>query len=316
MYIRLIHISFWAHGRIASRIASCAGVYTTFVMLMNTWSVMLTLTSTLTSTRPRVTWSVMLTVLVLNLHHRNECRPIPGWLRIVAFEGLARLLHAPRFLFLVCRVVTVSHTDLCHIVPLSHIHLCHFVLASHIDLCHLCHLCHALTCVTLFLCHTLTCVISFLRHMSTCVTCVTCVTHWLVWHCSCVTSFPRHMSTCVTLFLCHTFTCITLFLCHIQTCVTTFLCHIFTRIRGEPEGHLCTRWQCAEAKFKRADFSTRGTGRKYQPLERLDGVGDRVCCDRGPGAPAVHVHPAARACLSHANERVRVVEDTGSLLKP
>lgn len=50
-----------------------AGVYTTFVMLMNTWS-------------------VMLTVLVLNLHHRNECRPIPAWLRIVAFEGLARLL--------------------------------------------------------------------------------------------------------------------------------------------------------------------------------------------------------------------------------
>jgi len=49
------------------------GVYTTFVMLMNTWS-------------------VMLTVLVLNLHHRNECRPIPAWLRIVAFEGLARLL--------------------------------------------------------------------------------------------------------------------------------------------------------------------------------------------------------------------------------
>ena len=34
----------------------------------------------------------MLTVLVLNLHHRNECRPIPAWLRIVAFEGLARLL--------------------------------------------------------------------------------------------------------------------------------------------------------------------------------------------------------------------------------
>jgi len=50
-----------------------AGVYTTFVMLMNTWS-------------------VVLTVLVLNLHHRNECRPIPAWLRIVAFEGLARLL--------------------------------------------------------------------------------------------------------------------------------------------------------------------------------------------------------------------------------
>ena len=49
------------------------GVYTTFVMLMNTWS-------------------VMLTVLVLNLHHRNECRPIPGWLRLLAFEGIARLL--------------------------------------------------------------------------------------------------------------------------------------------------------------------------------------------------------------------------------
>jgi len=38
------------------------------------------------------TWSVMLTVLVLNLHHRNECRPIPGWLRLLAFEDLARLL--------------------------------------------------------------------------------------------------------------------------------------------------------------------------------------------------------------------------------
>lgn len=38
------------------------------------------------------TWSVMLTVLVLNLHHRNECTPIPGWLRLLAFEGLARLL--------------------------------------------------------------------------------------------------------------------------------------------------------------------------------------------------------------------------------
>lgn len=49
------------------------GIYTTFVMLMNTWS-------------------VMLTVLVLNLHHRNECRPIPGWLRTAAFEGLARVL--------------------------------------------------------------------------------------------------------------------------------------------------------------------------------------------------------------------------------
>ena len=50
-----------------------AGIYTTFVMLMNTWS-------------------VMLTVLVLNLHHRNECRPIPGWLRTFALVGLARLL--------------------------------------------------------------------------------------------------------------------------------------------------------------------------------------------------------------------------------
>jgi len=38
------------------------------------------------------TWSVMLTVLVLNLHHRNECRPIPPWLRSVALVGLGRLL--------------------------------------------------------------------------------------------------------------------------------------------------------------------------------------------------------------------------------
>jgi len=51
----------------------CLGIYTTFVMLMNTSS-------------------VMLTVLVLNLHHRNECRPVPNWLRTFALVGLARLL--------------------------------------------------------------------------------------------------------------------------------------------------------------------------------------------------------------------------------
>ncbi|ELT96196.1 hypothetical protein CAPTEDRAFT_131936, partial [Capitella teleta] len=49
------------------------GIYTTFVMLMNTWS-------------------VMLTVLILNLHHRNEDRPVPGWVRTLVFEGFARLL--------------------------------------------------------------------------------------------------------------------------------------------------------------------------------------------------------------------------------
>ena len=49
------------------------GVYTTFVMLMNTWS-------------------VMLTVLILNLHHRNEERPVPKWVRTLVFDGLARIL--------------------------------------------------------------------------------------------------------------------------------------------------------------------------------------------------------------------------------
>ncbi|KAK2165088.1 hypothetical protein LSH36_55g08048 [Paralvinella palmiformis] len=49
------------------------GIFTTFVMLMNTSS-------------------VMLTVLVLNLHHRNRSQPIPKWLRSLIFEGLARLL--------------------------------------------------------------------------------------------------------------------------------------------------------------------------------------------------------------------------------
>lgn len=49
------------------------GIYTTFVMLMNTWS-------------------VMLTVLVLNLHHRNEDKPVPQWVRTLVFEGIARML--------------------------------------------------------------------------------------------------------------------------------------------------------------------------------------------------------------------------------
>ena len=50
-----------------------SGIYTTFVMMMNTWS-------------------VMLTVLVLNLHHRNGNKPIPKWVRAFVFEGLARIL--------------------------------------------------------------------------------------------------------------------------------------------------------------------------------------------------------------------------------
>lgn len=51
------------------------GVYTTFVMLMNTWS-------------------VMLTVLVLNLHHRNQRshKSPPPWLKKFVFSFLARLL--------------------------------------------------------------------------------------------------------------------------------------------------------------------------------------------------------------------------------
>ena len=50
-----------------------AGIYTTFVMLMNTTS-------------------VMLTVLVLNLHHRHNDKPVPHWVRTVVFQGLARVL--------------------------------------------------------------------------------------------------------------------------------------------------------------------------------------------------------------------------------
>lgn len=38
------------------------------------------------------TWSVMLTVLVLNLHHRNEDKPVPNWVRTLVFEGIARIL--------------------------------------------------------------------------------------------------------------------------------------------------------------------------------------------------------------------------------
>lgn len=38
------------------------------------------------------TSSVMLTVLVLNLHHRNRSQPIPNWVRVIVFQGLARIL--------------------------------------------------------------------------------------------------------------------------------------------------------------------------------------------------------------------------------
>ena len=38
------------------------------------------------------TVSVMLTVLVLNLHHRNENKPVPNWLRRLAFDIVARIL--------------------------------------------------------------------------------------------------------------------------------------------------------------------------------------------------------------------------------
>lgn len=38
------------------------------------------------------TWSVMLTVLVLNLHHRDIRTPVPGWIRFIVFRGIARLL--------------------------------------------------------------------------------------------------------------------------------------------------------------------------------------------------------------------------------
>ena len=52
---------------------SVSGIYTTFVMLMNTTS-------------------VMLTVLVLNLHHRHNDKPVPHWVRTIVFQGLARIL--------------------------------------------------------------------------------------------------------------------------------------------------------------------------------------------------------------------------------
>ena len=50
-----------------------AGVYTTFVMFLDTLS-------------------VILTVLVLNLHHRSCKRPVPRWLYRLVFGFLARLL--------------------------------------------------------------------------------------------------------------------------------------------------------------------------------------------------------------------------------
>ena len=37
------------------------------------------------------TLSVMLTVFVLNIHHRSPDRPIPPWIRTVVFEGLSRM---------------------------------------------------------------------------------------------------------------------------------------------------------------------------------------------------------------------------------
>ena len=38
------------------------------------------------------TVSVCLTVLVLNIHHRDSERPVPKWLRILCFKYLARIL--------------------------------------------------------------------------------------------------------------------------------------------------------------------------------------------------------------------------------
>jgi len=38
------------------------------------------------------TMSVCLTVLVLNLHHRDAERPVPRWARVLVLRHLARLL--------------------------------------------------------------------------------------------------------------------------------------------------------------------------------------------------------------------------------
>ena len=38
------------------------------------------------------TTSVMLTVLVLNLHHRHNDKPVPRWLKTIVLHGLARIL--------------------------------------------------------------------------------------------------------------------------------------------------------------------------------------------------------------------------------
>ena len=38
------------------------------------------------------TVSVCLTVLVLNIHHRDSERPLPNWLRVLCFQYLARIL--------------------------------------------------------------------------------------------------------------------------------------------------------------------------------------------------------------------------------
>ena len=38
------------------------------------------------------TTSVMLTVFVLNLHHRHDSKPVPNWVRRLIFNGLARVL--------------------------------------------------------------------------------------------------------------------------------------------------------------------------------------------------------------------------------
>lgn len=58
--------------------ARIVGIYTTVIMFMNTLS-------------------VMLTVLVLNLHHRKPNRPIPPWLASIVFDCMGEQPHI-RFL--------------------------------------------------------------------------------------------------------------------------------------------------------------------------------------------------------------------------
>ena len=55
-------------------VSRCTVIYLTFTMALGTIS-------------------VCLTVMVLNLHHRDSENPVPRWVQMVVLEHLARILH-------------------------------------------------------------------------------------------------------------------------------------------------------------------------------------------------------------------------------